>query len=33
MEHNPINIDEFSIPKDNVPKQIMMRATTPLVRG
>jgi hypothetical protein len=30
MEHDPINIDEFSIPKDNVPKETMMRAT-PLV--
>jgi hypothetical protein len=28
MEHDPINIDEFSIPKDNVPKETMMRATS-----
>jgi hypothetical protein len=30
MEHDPVNIDEFSIPKDNIPKETMMRAT-PLV--
>lgn len=28
MEHDPINIDEFSIPKDNVLKETIMRTTT-----
>lgn len=28
MEHDPINIDEFSIPKDNVPKETIMRTIT-----